>query len=203
MNDQLNISPKPHRHRGNGTYLLYPIDEMHGTVLDGKTNNRHGVTPVTRFRDYGYNVNTDGRKGHQLYYYNHHQGAWSNGATHNRALMAMAAAKTRLEIKDDTLGPQWQSQFKQYTLAKSQHPNEPRYTSLYTYVYRLTYDSIKSQLQSDLASHQRTDLVSSFADAFRDKRERELSTHRDIHLTGPQVEQLARTQTDDYINSLL
>jgi len=203
MNDQLNISPKPNRHRGNGTFFKNPIDEYHGTFLDGQTKNRHEVTPVVRYRDYGYNVDNSGRKGHQTYYYNHHQGAWSDGATHNRALMAMASAKARLEIKDDTLGPQWHSQFDQYIEAKSKHPNEPRYTSLYTYVYRLTYDSIKSQLATDFAAHQRTELVDTFADTFFMKRKKELTTHREIKLTGPKVEQLARTQTDAYLASLL
>jgi len=203
MSDQLSISPKPRRHRGNGNYMAYPLEVMHGTIFDRDHKTRQGSTVVVRFHNYGYNVDKAGRKGHQLFYYHHHQGAWSDGATRNRTIMAMAAAQARLEIKDDTLGPQWKTQFEEYTQAKSKHPKQPRYTSLYTYVYRLTYDRIKNQLEADFIAHQRTNLVNSFADTFYTKRVRELETIREYKITGPEIERQARAQTDTYIASLL
>ncbi|MCQ2341578.1 MAG: hypothetical protein MJZ48_03905 [Paludibacteraceae bacterium] len=196
MADFHDITPRPRRST-NGTYFIYPLDEMHGKMRGKHPSNDPTVTFVNRFHDYGHNRDQQGRKGHQSYYYHKHQGEWSDGATANRALMALTRANTHAQIKDEQQSATWKQEYENYCVAKK---DVPHYTSLFTYVYSVLYQQYKEQLALDFASHQRTDLINQFEQAFLLQRSKELSSITDVHLTGTQIEQQAQQQAQEYIN---
>lgn len=195
MADFHDIVPRSRRST-NGTYFIYPLEEMHGKMRGKRPSDHSEAVFVNRFRDYGHNTDEQGRKGHQSYYYRRHQGVWSNGATANRALMFVARRSAHAQIADEELSIKWQEEYKSYCLAKQ---GQNHYSSLFTYVYSVLYQQYKVQLDVDFAAQQHTELVQQFAQAFRQKRFSELLTITDRHYTGPQCERMAKEQATEYI----
>jgi len=199
MADFHDITPRQRRST-NGTYFITPLDEMHGKMLGKRISSDPNTTFVNRFHDYGHNRDEQGRKGHQSYYYHRHKGDWSNGATCNRAIMKLARSQARLQINDEIQGAEWKNEYERYCLAKA---DKPHYTTLFTYVYSVLYQEIKTQLEADFATHNRTDLINQFEQAFHNLRYAELSSITNVHLTDSQQTALATKQTTEYITQRL
>ena len=112
------------------------------SVKDGKQN---GYRIVVRRHDYGEGKNFDenGCKWHELYYYHLHEGAWSEGATKNRA-MIKAAQRTAHDIEHDPeLREPWIALYAAYR-ASPAYEKKPYH--FYNFVYVTIYRSMRKEM---------------------------------------------------------
>ena len=138
------------------TRVLYnrPIDTVRGAIDSVKDGQANRYRVVSRWHDYGEtSYAPDGRKLHELYRYPMHEGAWSEGATKNRA-MIKAAQRTAHDIEHAALHPEdcpkekaeegawWVAQYEAYRHSPAYADKPYRF---YNYVYVSIYRAIRAQ----------------------------------------------------------
>ena len=75
------------------------IESVWGAIDSVKEGKRNGYRVVARRHNFGEkSINQSGERWHQLFFYHFHEGAWSEGATRNRA-MIKAAQRTAHDIE--------------------------------------------------------------------------------------------------------
>lgn len=114
------------------------IASVWGALDSVKAGQKNRMRLVVRRHDYGEGKNYDkeGHKIHELYYYQMHEGAWSEGATRNREIIK-AAQRAAHDIEHDTeLRPQWEEAYEEYKASL------PEGTKKYYHFYQFVYVTI-------------------------------------------------------------
>ena len=118
------------------------FESVWGAIDSAKEGQENRRRLVVRRHDYGEEKNYDanGNKWHELFYYHMHEGAWSDGATRNRA-MIKAAQRTAHDIeKDPEMRAEWEEKYAAYRAALK--PGEKGY-HFYNFVFVTIYRAAK------------------------------------------------------------
>ena len=121
------------------------IASVWGALDSVKAGQMNRMRLVVRRHDYGEekNYDKDGHKIHELYYYQMHEGAWSEGATRNREIIK-AAQRAAHDIEHDTeLRPQWEEAYEEYKASLPE--GTKKYYHFYNFVYVMIYRDMRER----------------------------------------------------------